>query len=406
MNGIKKNITIKNQIPNFLLKSKILKKQVKESSVLIKDIFENVDDRSDNFSFLSKNFKLNFKKSDLKRFQKFNTVVVIGMGGSVLASKAIYSFLNHKIKKKFIFFDNLDEINTKKILKSKKIKDSLFIIISKSGNTLETIANVNLLNIKNFNKNNTIVITEKRNNAIFNFAKKRKIFFIEHKKFVGGRYSVFTEVGMVPAFFMGLKIDNFRSNLKKYFKINKSFLINSVSKISQIYSQKKFSSLVLLVYCPHLKEFIAWVQQLMAESLGKKNMGLMPIISEAPKDHHSLLQLYLDGPRDKLFYLISGDSPFNLKIKKNYFEYNYNFLKNKKMKKILDEQKNSLAKVLNRKKIPFREVIVNKLSEKAIGELFAYFILETVLVGKILRVNPFNQPAVEEVKILTRKKLF
>ena len=88
---------------------------------------------------------------------------------------------------------------------------------------------------------------------------------------------------MVPAFFMGLKIDNFRSNLKKYFKINKNFLINSVSKISQIYSQKKFSSLVLLVYCPHLKEFIAWTQQLMAESLGKKNMGLMPIISEAPK---------------------------------------------------------------------------------------------------------------------------
>ena len=84
---------------------------------------------------MSKNFKLNFKKSDLKRFQKFNTVVVIGMGGSVLASKAIYSFLNHKIKKKFIFLDNLDEINTKKMLKSKKIKDSLFIIISKSGNT-------------------------------------------------------------------------------------------------------------------------------------------------------------------------------------------------------------------------------------------------------------------------------
>ena len=79
---------------------------------------------------------------------------------------------------------------------------------------------------------------------------------------------------MVPAFFMGLKIDNFRSNLKKYFKINKNFLINSVSKISQIYSQKKFSSLVLLVYCPHLKEFIAWAQQLMAESLGKKNETL------------------------------------------------------------------------------------------------------------------------------------
>ena len=103
MNGIKK-YNNKNQIPNFFLKSKILKKQIKESSVLIKDIFENVEDRSDNFSFLSKNFKLNFKKSDLKRFQKFNTVVVIGMGGSVLASKAIYSFLNHKIKKKFIFF--------------------------------------------------------------------------------------------------------------------------------------------------------------------------------------------------------------------------------------------------------------------------------------------------------------
>ena len=156
---------------------------------------------------------------------------------------------------------------------------------------------------------------------------------------------------------------------------------------------------------PELDKFLYWNQQLIAESLGKNGIGFLPSISTAPKDHHSLLQLYLDGPKDKVFYVISSKGSYNTKSSKNFFEKSFKFLKNKKLNKIILSKKEAFLSVLKRKKIPFREIQIKNFSEETIGELFSYFMIETVMTGLLMNINPFNQPAVEEVKVLTKKNL-
>ena len=162
---------------------------------------------------------------------------------------------------------------------------------------------------------------------------------------------------------------------------------------------------MLLNYAPQLNDFLYWCQQLIAESLGKKGKGILPVISSAPRDHHSLLQLYLDGPKDKLFYIFSLDLNKSMKINNNIFGKSFEFVKNKELSKIITSQKKALTTVLKKKNIPFKEFKINKIDEETLGELFSYFVLETALLGKLIGINPFNQPAVEEVKILTKQYL-
>ena len=161
----------------------------------------------------------------------------------------------------------------------------------------------------------------------------------------------------------------------------------------------------MLNYAPEVDEFLYWCQQLIAESLGKKGKGILPIVSPAPRDHHSLLQLYLDGPRDKLFYIFSLKFNKKMKIKKNIFGKSFNFAESKELSKAKEAQKKALIHVLKRKNIPYQEFVVNKKNEETLGELFSYFIMETSIIGKLINVNPFDQPAVEEVKVLTKKYL-
>ena len=161
----------------------------------------------------------------------------------------------------------------------------------------------------------------------------------------------------------------------------------------------------MLNYAPEVNNFLYWCQQLVAESLGKKGMGILPVISPAPRDHHSLMQLYLDGPKDKLFYIFSSKLEKKIKINKNVFGKDLSFVENKDFAKAKDAQKNALTQVLRKKNIPYQEFMISKKDEETAGELFTYFILETVLVAKLLNINPFDQPAVEQVKVLTKKYL-
>jgi len=385
---VKKNISLKKSINSSYFKKKLYLKDKIKLNNIIKNLYTSLDNKKDNFHSFSKKFKFNFKNSEIVKFNKYKSVILIGMGGSALGAKAIYSFCNHKIKKKFIFFDNLDQIKIEKIRKKTNLKNSLFIIISKSGNTLETVINTNLFKDK-INNKNTIVITEKKNSLLNTFAKKRNILHIKHKNYIGGRYSVLSEVGMIPAYFMGLKIKYFRKNLLNFFKFKeKNLLVDNVIKLSHIYRNKKINSIILLNYASEVNEFLSWIQQLIAESLGKKRNGILPVVSVAPKDHHSLLQLYLDGPKDKLFYI------FSIKINKSI-----------NINKTKEAQKKALIQILNNKKIPYQEFVINTKNEETLGELFSYFIMETVLISKLLGINPFNQPAVEQVKILTKKYL-
>ena len=290
--------------------------------------------------------------------------------------------------------------------KKKNLKKTLFFIISKSGNTVETLANVFSLNILKKNAKNIIIITEKKNNPLFKLAKKLNIFFVEHKDFIGGRYSVLSEVGIVPTYFMGLEITKLRS---KIFNIligkNKALLKDSAIKLSYLIKSKKYNNLIFVNYSPKLKQFLFWCQQLIAESLGKKNKGFLPVISNAPRDHHSLLQLYLNGPKDKLFYIFSCDQRSKKKLNMKKFLNTKSFLHNHSLSNIKKAQKNSLIKSLSKNKIPYREFKIKKTDEETLGNLFSYFILETIIIGKLTNINPFDQPAVEEVKLFTKKLL-
>ena len=179
--------------------------------------------------------------------------------------------------------------------------------------------------------------------------------------------------------------------------------MKNLINLTKIYKSKKINSLILLNYCPGLKYFLLWCQQLIAESLGKKGKGIIPIVSIAPRDHHSLLQLYLDGPKDKFFYIFSIKQNKKIKRTKGLFAEAIN---NSNIYNVLETQKNAMISILKNKKIPFISVDIKKRNEETLGELFSYFIIETVFLAESLGINPYNQPAVEQIKTLTKQNLF
>ena len=395
----------KNFIYNKNINGKLKKEFLSNYNSINKEIVASIDDSEKTLNILNKNYKFNFNLNDLKKFKKFKKIAIVGMGGSILGTEAIYNFLKFKIKKKVYFFNNLDNSMIVNFEKTKNNNNTLFIIISKSGNTIETLTNLSFLKILKNKSKSLIIISEKKDNVLYSLVKKFNLFFIEHKKTIGGRYSVLSEVGIVPAFLMGLDILQIRRNIRKYISFKeKGFLKDSVIKLACILKEKKLNNLIFLNYCPELEKFLYWCQQLVAESLGKNNFGYMPIISNVPKDHHSLLQLYLDGPKKNFFYIFSSKENLSRKINyKNISKIKY--LNQKTLDEIKDAQKSALIKSFLKKKISFREFIINKKDEKTIGELFSYFILETIFVGKLVGINPFNQPAVEQVKIFTKMLL-
>ena len=251
-----------------------------------------------------------------------------------------------------------------------------------------------------------IIICEKKNSLLYNLAKKFNLLYIEHKKFIGGRFSVLSEVGVIPAYLMGINIAKLRSHLAHFLQEkNKFFLKESSVKLSTFMDTKKKNNLIFLNYIPELNKFLLWNQQLIAESLGKKNKGFLPVVSTTPKDHHSLLQLYLDGPKDKIFCIFSSENRSKIKVNFPKNMTNKNFLNKKYLSTIKIAQKKALVKSFIENNIPFREFIINKKDEEALGKLFSYFILETVTIAKLSGINPFDQPAVEQVKLYTKDLL-
>ena len=369
----------------------------KKPTIKLKKIFKNlVKSNLEVINSLGKNYKYSYNKNIILRFKKNNNFRIIGMGGSSLGSQAIYDFLKYKIKKKFIFVDNL--VPTQK----KKKKKFVNLIISKSGNTIETITNSNLL-IKDKEKN--IFITENKQSYLSILAKKLKAEIIHHNNFIGGRYSVLSEVGMLPVELMGLKPSKFKQfNLLIKNKNFEKFLLSSVVSSLHFIKKKKFNS-IIINYDEKSDSLFKWYQQLVAESLGKRNQGILPIISTMPRDNHSLMQLYLDGFKNNFYTFFYVKEKNSDRLTNNKILSFKSYLKNKDVNKILYAQKKATENVFRKKNIPFRSFEINKRDEKSLGELFCFFILETILIGKALKIDPFNQPAVELIKKETKKIL-
>jgi glucose-6-phosphate isomerase len=366
----------------------------KKISKIIKEV---LNENSQTIKSLSKGYKYSYNKKQLSKYKQSLNFRVIGMGGSILGTQAIYNFLKHKIKKKFTFVNNLQNKQ-----KKESKKNYVNLIVSKSGNTIETILNSNIL-IKKNDKN--IFITENKKNYLNILAEKLKSEIIYHNNFIGGRYSVLSEVGMLPAELMGLNSDHFKQ-LNSLIK-NKFFfdsLVKNVESSFYLIKKKKFNS-IIINYDEKSESLFNWYQQLIAESLGKKKKGLLPVISSMPKDNHSVMQLYLDGPQKNFYTFFYVHDDKVEKIKNNSILSSHKFLKNKKISNIIYAQKKATENIFNKKKIPFRSFEIVRRDEKTLGKLFCFFILETILLGKLLGVNPFNQPAVELIKKETKKIL-
>ena len=355
-----------------------------------------INDKNEILNSLSNNYRDSYKKNFVNKYKVFSNYRVIGMGGSILGTRTIYEFLKHKTKKNFIFLDNLQ--NTLSQSKKKTVN----IIVSKSGNTIETIVNSNIILKKN-NKN--IFVTENKKNYLYRLAENLKGEIVHHNNYIGGRYSVLSEVGMLPAELMGLKSKNFRQfnsliNNKRFL----NSLIKNVGSILYYIKNQKFNS-IIINYDEKSESLFKWYQQLVAESLGKKKKGLLPIVSNMPKDNHSVMQLYLDGFQNNFYTFFYVDEIKSKKLNNKIILPSHKFLKNKSISKIIYSQKKASENIFSKKNIPFRSFEVKKRDEKTLGELFSFFILETILLGKALKLNPYDQPAVELIKKETKKIL-
>ena len=327
--------------------------------------------------------------------------IVIGLGGSSSGAKALSFFIRDEI----IYFDNLDFEYLKNFFKRQNIKDYIFFIISKSGDTFETLAMLNLLvleskKIKNFNIfDNMVVITEDKESILKSFTNTNKIKFVEHNPNIGGRFSILSETGILP--FLGKEEIFVEEVSEKFISLlnntdedlsptkNVAIILTCLKKI-------KLNIYCNLLYNYRLKHFSYWHHQLHAESLGKSGLGMTPITSICPKDHHSMMQLYLDGPKDKFFNIFSPpDENFYSKFEKLNF---YN-IENYSPRNLLEKQFKSVIDVFCEKKIPHRVFQINDHKNPMnLIELFSYFLLETILLGLAMNINPYDQPAVQLIK--------
>ncbi len=378
---------------NILFKNFTKKKTNKK----IKKIFISIlKEKNEIIKSLGTAYKSSYKIKSFKNLKKNSNFRIIGMGGSILGAESIYNFLQHKIKKNFQFINNLNPNF------SSSKKKYINLVISKSGNTLETITNSNIL-LKKKDKN--IFLTENKKNYLHSLAKNLKGEIVAHNNFIGGRYSVLSEVGMLPAELMGLNVKSFKqlNNLIK----NKKFvnlLTANVSNTLHLIKKKKFNS-IILNYDERSENLFKWYQQLIAESLGKKGKGILPIISSMPKDNHSVMQYYLDGTKNNFFTFFYVKEKKTSKINNNNILSSHHYLKYKNIGQIMYSQKKATENIFYKRNIPFRSFEIKERNEKTLGELFCFFILETILLGRALNINPYDQPSVELIKEETKKIL-
>ena len=372
--------------------------KIKKKKLLLKKKLNSLlREKNQIIQSLDKSYKNNFKKKNLSQYKRNSYFRLIGMGGSSLGAQAIYSFLKKKIKKNFVFIDNISSLPYEKTK-----KNITNLVISKSGNTIETIVNSNIL-IKKKDKN--IFITENKNSYLYKLAKKLKAEIIYHNNYIGGRYSVLSEVGMLPAELMGLNSNNFR-NLNNLIK-NKYFFKNLISNVGAILhlSQKKKFNSIIINYDKESENIFNWYQQLVAESLGKNKKGILPIVSNMPRDNHSVMQLYLDGFKNNFFTFFYVNEKNSKKINNKTLLNSHEYLSNKSLAEITFAQKKATENIFKQKKIPFRSFEIKKRDERTLGTLFSFFILETILIARYLKIDPFNQPSVELIKTETKRLL-
>ena len=382
---------------------KNLEKCQQASEALIAEIKNKSNEILNSFSF---DYQNKIKTIREKIVKKKNTLVV-GLGGSSAGAKALSMYLGNSI----YFFDNYDLRYIDDFFKKHDLKEFQIYIISKSGNTFETLAMLNLIyqhllsiSNKELINNNLVIVTEVADNILNNFANQNGIQVVSHNKKIGGRYSVFSETGMILFDINPKEIsDSANSVVSKLMENNVDDQLNPTVNAAIILSLQehgiKFN--VNLLYDYSLKNYSYWFHQLFAESLGKNENAMTPTTSICPKDHHSMAQLFIGGPKDKFFNIYP---PAHSEHFKSFADLDMGIIQKKTPENLLQSQYLGLVKTFRNKKIPHRIIkFIDKFQSREANmlELFSYNILETIILGYAQNINPYDQPAVEDIKINT-----
>ncbi len=349
-------------------------------------------------------------KEFIKNKKKF---VVFGTGGSNLGARALIN-TSTKQSENILFFDNIDPLFFQNQVLALDIETTGFIVISKSGTTPETLSQLGCLinianekNILNIFYKNTICITESKDSPLFNIAKKNNCLLQEHKNNIGGRYSVFSNVGMVPAILAGLDVKKIHQGVISVLNQNDFIDLFKFAQIFKFSKSNNFSSNVLMTYSDGLNYFGKWYLQLWAESIGKKNRGVTALHATGTTDQHSQLQLYLDGPKDKFFTFIKSNyKNKGLNINSQIMKAeSVDYLVDKKMGDLMHAEQDATIDTFRLNNYKFREILIDIIDEESIGILMANSMIETIAACIYFDVDPFDQPAVEQGKKLTKKYL-
>jgi len=371
----------------------------------------------------------NLVHQDTKKFKAYaksvkqKNILVIGIGGSTLGTYAIYKFLKHSknLEKKLYFLETTDPIDIKSKVQAIDLEDTLFVVISKSGTTVETIAIFKYINsLIKCEKNNTIVITED-DSKLANYAKINNMKSFSIPKDVGGRFSVFSAVGLLPLAIVGIDIDELLAGAKE---VHDSFFCesentqahNRILNKARFFVEYKnsFNINVVFSYSSRLEGFNKWYIQLWGESLGKVDInstrqGLTPIGIIGPIDQHSFLQLIVEGKRDKTVTVLKVDDFDNdLKIPSTEIEglEELDYLDNIKFSSLINKQADATIESIHcLNDIPCDVITIDGVCEKSIASLMYEYELLTSVCAKFMHINPYDQPGVENGKIILKKKL-
>lgn len=353
---------------------------------------------------------------DLKKFKsQHKFFFVVGIGGSSLGSQVLAEAFQIKNIK---FIDNVDATHFEMVLSQiENLSETGWLFISKSGNTIETLAGLDFISQHLASKNlelkkHCIVITEKKESDLYNWSKQNETLFFEVPLTVGGRFSVLTSVGLVPAILMNLNIEKIQTGALKAYQ-DQEILKILTQEALQSFKRNEWVS-VLWSYSSRLKSFGFWWQQLWAESLAKKtdnNGHAAPRVSTplpfvGATDQHSTLQQIMEGARDKMVFFLRANDAENSSVilnKSNFSETK--LLQGKNFGALLKAEAEAIQQALTEVGVSNTTLQVNKIDEEGLGHLIMFFQLWVISLGQAMNINTFNQPGVELGKVMTKKNL-
>jgi len=384
------------------------------------EIFEDIKKQKDKIGYYNLPYQdvssiLDFAKNITQKY-----IAVIGIGGSSLGTRAIYEFLKHSnnYTKELYFFESTDPILLNSQVKQIDLNDTLFIVISKSGTTIETISNFKYLSSKTKIDSSNCVIISESDSKLTSYAKKHNMKTFEIPKDVGGRFSVFSVVGLVPLAIVGIDIQNLLNGCKKlsdsFFSQGEYYEPIMQKARFMVENKHRFNINVLFSYSSLLESFNKWYIQLWGESLGKININntkqaLTPIGLIGPIDQHSFLQLIVDGKRDKTITFIKvNDFDDDTIIPPNTLDGfdDLDYIDNLSFAKLLDAQADATIQAIKEQKdIPCDVITIRKVDEYNIAKLMFTYQLLTSVIGQFVQINTYDQPGVEAGKIILKDML-